>query len=63
MPFLLAVVHFDTYANSPASAKKLLGKSKGDIDIYLKLREQRYVKLASAKPEVYGKYLQGWKTG
>jgi len=61
LSFPLAVVHFDTYINNPASAKKLLEKSKGDIDTYLKLREQRYVRLASAKPEVYGKYLQGWK--
>jgi lysozyme family protein len=61
LPFPLAVVHFDSYVNSPASSKKFLEKSKGDITTYLKLREQRYVKLASAKPEVYGKYLQGWK--
>jgi lysozyme family protein len=61
LPFPLAVVHFDSYVNSPASSKRFLEKSKGDINVYLKLREQRYVKLASAKPEVYGKYLQGWK--
>ncbi len=61
LPFPLSVVHFDTYINNPASAKRILEKSKGDIDTYLKLREQRYVKLATAKPEVYGKYLQGWK--
>jgi lysozyme family protein len=61
LPFPLAVVHFDSYVNSPASSKKFLEKSKGDVGVYLKLREQRYVKLASAKPEVYGKYLQGWK--
>jgi hypothetical protein len=61
LPFPLAVVHFDSYVNSPASSKGFLEKSKGDISTYLKLREQRYVKLASTKPEVYGKYLQGWK--
>jgi hypothetical protein len=61
LPFPLAVVHFDAYVNSPASSKRFLDKSKGDINVYLKLREQRYVKLASTKPEVYGKYLQGWK--
>jgi lysozyme family protein len=61
LPFLLAVVHFDAYVNSPASSKRFLEKSKGDINVYLKFREQRYVKLVSTKPEVYGKYLQGWK--
>jgi len=61
LPFPLAVVHFDSYVNSPASSKRFLEKSKGDITAYLKLREQRYVRLASAEPEVYGKYLQGWK--
>jgi len=61
LPVPLAVVHFDSYINNPASAKRLLEKSKGDIDAYLKLRERRYVRLASAQPEVYGKYLQGWK--
>lgn len=61
LPFPLAVVHFDSYVNSPASSKRFLEKSKGDISTYLKLREQRYVKLASSKPEVYGKYLKGWK--
>ncbi|MBA4390045.1 MAG: hypothetical protein C0399_03820 [Syntrophus sp. (in: bacteria)] len=61
LPFPLSVVHFDTYINNPASAKRILEKSKGDVDAYLKLREQRYVKLATAKPEVYGKYLRGWK--
>ena len=61
LPFPLAVVHFDSYVNSPASSKRFLEKSNGDINVYLKLREQRYVKLASTKPEVYGKYLQGWR--
>jgi lysozyme family protein len=62
LPFPLAVVHFDAYVNSPASSKRFLEKSKGDINTYLKLREQRYVKLASSNPEVYAKYLQGWKS-
>lgn len=61
LPFPLAAVHFDSYVNNPASSKKFLEKSKGDIGTYLKLREQRYVSLASAQPDVYGKYLQGWK--
>jgi hypothetical protein len=25
------------------------------------MREQRYVRLVSAKPQVYAKYLKGWK--
>jgi lysozyme family protein len=61
LPFPLATVHFDSYVNNPASSKKFLEKSKGDIGTYLKLREQRYVRLASAQPDVFGKYLQGWK--
>jgi len=57
----LAIVHFDSYVNNPASSKRFLEKSQGDVGTYLKLREQRYVRLATARPEVYGKYLQGWK--
>jgi len=57
----LSVVHFDTYVNSPAMAKKLLSRSNKDISTYLKMREQRYVGLAEKKPEVYEKYLRGWK--
>jgi len=61
LPFPLCLVHFDTYVNSPAMAKKILDQSKGDVETYLKLREQRYVRLAALRPEVYGKYLNGWK--
>lgn len=61
LPYPLCVVHFDTYVNSPAAAGKILEKSQGDIDTYLKIREQRYVRLATAKPQVYAKYLNGWK--
>jgi len=61
LSFPLAVVHFDSYVNNPASSKRFLEKSQGDVGTYLKLREQRYMRLAAAKPEVYGKYLQGWK--
>jgi len=61
LPYPLCVVHFDTYVNSPAAAKRILQKSQGSIDTYLGMREQRYVRLASAKPEVYAKYLKGWK--
>ncbi|OQC48682.1 MAG: hypothetical protein BWX58_01090 [Deltaproteobacteria bacterium ADurb.Bin026] len=43
-------------------AKKLLNRSKGDINIYLKMREQQYVNLAEKRPEVFKRYLKGWKT-
>jgi hypothetical protein len=39
-------VHFDSYVNNPASSKRFLGKIQGDVGTYLKLREQRYVRLA-----------------
>jgi lysozyme family protein len=61
LPPALSVVHFDTYVNSPAMARKLLSRSNKDINTYLKMREQRYVGLAESKPEVYAKYLRGWK--
>lgn len=61
LPYPLCVVHFDTYVNSPAAANKILKRSQGDIDTYLAMREQRYVRLATAKPQVYAKYLNGWK--
>jgi len=57
----MALVHFDTFVNSPASAKKLLAKSEGNFETYLKSREQRYTRLAEVKPETYSKYLKGWK--
>jgi len=60
LPYPLSVVHFDTYVNSPSAARKILKKSSGDIDIYLKMREDRFIRLASARPERYGKYLNGW---
>lgn len=62
LPPALSVVHFDTYVNNPAMAKKLLNRSKGDINIYLKMREQQYVSLAEKRPEVFKRYLKGWKT-
>lgn len=62
LPPALSVVHFDTYVNNPAMAKKLLNRSKGDINIYLKMREQQYVNLAEKRPEVFKRYLKGWKT-
>ena len=61
LPAALSVVHFDTYVNSPAMARKLLGRSSKDVNTYLRMREQQYVGLAEKKPEVYEKYLKGWK--
>jgi hypothetical protein len=61
LPLPLSLVHFDSYVNSPASAKKLLTKSGGNLEVYLKSREQRYTRLAEVRPETYGKYLKGWK--
>lgn len=61
LPYPLCVVHFDTYVNSPAAARRILQRSQGNIGDYLAMREQRYVRLASAKPQVYAKYLKGWK--
>lgn len=58
----LSVVHFDTYVNNPALAKKLLSRSNGDIGAYLKMREQQYVSLSEKRPEVFKRYLKGWKT-
>jgi lysozyme family protein len=61
LPRPLAIVHFDTYVNSPAAAKKLLKSSGGDPDAYLDLRSQRYKRLADTKPDRYAKYVKGWK--
>jgi lysozyme family protein len=60
LPFPLSTVHFDTYVNSPSAAEKILVKSQGNIDVYLRLREQRYTRLVEIRPEQYGKYLKGW---
>ncbi|MCX8110299.1 MAG: hypothetical protein N3D15_03500 [Syntrophorhabdaceae bacterium] len=61
LPHSLSIVYFDTYVNSPAMAKKLLAKSGGDINTFLNMREQRYKRLAEARPDVFGRYLKGWK--
>ena len=61
LPLPMSLVHFDTYVNSPAMAKRLLKKSDGNIEVYLKSREQRYTRLAEARPETFNKYLKGWK--
>jgi lysozyme family protein len=60
LPYPLSAVHFDTYVNSPAAARKLLKQSDGDVDTYLSLRAERYSRLAAVKPEKYAKYLKGW---
>jgi lysozyme family protein len=60
LPFPLSTVHFDTYVNSPSAAEKILTKSQGNTDVYLRLREQRYARLAEIRPEQFGKYLKGW---
>lgn len=60
LPRDLALVHFDTYVNSPAAAKKMLRLSGGDPAAYLDLRSQRYKRLAGIKPERYAKYIKGW---
>lgn len=61
LPYPLCIVHFDTYVNSPAAAQKILQRSGGDIDNYLDMREKRYIRLATGKPQVYAKYLKGWR--
>jgi len=61
LPAPLSIVYFDTYVNSPAMAKKLLAKSKNDINTFLDMREQRYIKLAEKRPDIFGRYLKGWK--
>ncbi len=56
----LSLVYFDSYINHPASAKRFLAQSGGDIDTMLQLRETRYQELAATKPERFGRYLKGW---
>jgi lysozyme family protein len=60
LPYPLSTVHFDTYVNSPAAAGKFLQQSQGNAEVYLRLREQRYARLADIKPDQFGKYLKGW---
>jgi lysozyme family protein len=60
LPRDLAIVHFDTYINSPVAARKMLKASGGDTENYLELRAQRYTRLAEKKPERYAKYMKGW---
>jgi len=60
LPAGLALVHFDTYMNSPQAAKKMLQSSGGDTDTYLRLRTQRYARLSKLKPARYAQYMKGW---
>ena len=60
LPYPLSAIHFDTFVNSPSAARKILKHSSGNIDAYLQMREQRYIQLASVRPQIYGKYLNGW---
>ncbi len=60
LPSGLALVHFDTYMNSPQAAKKMLQSSGGDINTYLRLRTQRYARLSALKPARYAQYMKGW---
>jgi lysozyme family protein len=60
LPYPLSLVHFDTYVNSPAAARRILEKSQGDVDAYLSLRQQRYKRLAELRPERFARYLKGW---
>ena len=60
LPRDLALVHFDTYVNSPAAAKKMLQSSGGNPEVYLDLRSHRYQRLADVRPERFAKYLKGW---
>jgi len=60
LPPSLALVHFDTFVNSPAAAKKMLRACGGDVETYLQLRSQRYARLSELRPARYAKYTKGW---
>jgi len=60
LPYPLSLVHFDTYVNSPAAARKILAKSEGNVDAYLEMRGQRFQRLADRRPARFGRYLKGW---
>jgi hypothetical protein len=60
LPPRLAVVHFDTYMNSPAAARKILRTSGGDAGAYLQMRSARYARLGRMRPDRYGRYMKGW---
>ncbi len=60
LPYPLSLVHFDTYVNSPAAARRMLQKSQGDVEVYLSLRQERYDRLAELRPERFARYKKGW---
>ncbi|NTU41575.1 MAG: hypothetical protein HGA78_00675 [Nitrospirales bacterium] len=60
LPYPLSLIHFDTYVNSPAAARKMLRASGGNTDTYLEMRAERYQRLAELKPQRYARYLNGW---
>jgi hypothetical protein len=60
LPYPLNTIHFDTYVNSPSAAKKILKQSGGNVDNYIAIREQRYERLASLRPDRFGRYFDGW---
>ena len=60
LPAGLAVVHFDTYMNSPKAAEKMLRSSGGSTDTYLRLRARRYARLSELRPARFGQYMKGW---
>jgi hypothetical protein len=60
LPAPLALIHFDTYMNSPQAAKKMLQSSGGSVGAYLRLRARRYARLSALKPERYARYMKGW---
>lgn len=60
LPYPLSLVHFDTYVNSPAAARKILKKSEGSVDAYLEMRGQRFQRLAQRRPARFARYLKGW---
>ena len=60
LPYPLSTIHFDTYVNSPAAARKILQQSGGDVNAYLAIRQDRYTRLATLRPERFGIYHDGW---
>jgi lysozyme family protein len=60
LPRNLALVHFDTYVNSPAAAKKMLKSCGQSTEAYLDLRSQRYARLCNKRPERFARYMKGW---
>jgi len=51
LSYPMSLVHFDSYINNPASARKFLAQAGDDVEVYLQLRQARYERLAEARPE------------